>query len=295
MIGILVRLAPIIFVLLWSTGYIAAKFALPAAEPMTFLAWRYALVFALFALVALLWRHPWPRQPIRYLHLSITGISLHCVGLGGVFIGIDRQIEAGVSALIMGLQPVLAALAAAVLMHERLAARQVVGLALGFAGVALVVGDRLDNGAGTLSGVAWNLLGMVAVTTGTLYQKARNQNVNPFTGATIQFAAAALACVLLSYAFGEGPSTWSSQVLGALAWSVLVLSIAATMLLYWLISQGAVAQVSSLFYLVPVSAALIAWPLFGEQLSLHALVGMMITIMGVALVMRAANDTARGS
>lgn len=288
MTGILIRLAPVLFVLLWSTGYIAAKFALPGAEPMAFLAWRYVIVFALFALVALLWRHPWPRQPISYLHLSITGVSLHCLGLGGVFLGIDRQIEAGVSALIMGLQPVLAAVAAAVLMHERLASRQMVGLALGFAGVALVVGDRIENGAGTISGVAWNLMGMVAVTTGTLYQKARNQNVNPYTGATIQFAAAALACVLLSYAFGEGPSTWSAHVLGALAWSILVLSIAATMLLYWLISQGAVAEVSSLFYLVPVCAAVIAWPLFGEQLSLLALLGMSITIMGVALVMRTA-------
>lgn len=293
MTGILVKLAPIVFVLLWSTGYIAAKFALPGAEPMTFLAWRYVLACALFTLVALLWRHPWPRQAISYLHLSITGVSLHCLGLGGVFLGIDRQIEAGVSALIMGLQPVLAAVAAALFMHERLAGRQIVGLALGFAGVALVVGDRLDDGAGTLSGVAWNLLGMVAVTTGTLYQKARNQGINPFTGATVQFAAAAIACVLMSFAFSEGESTWTPHVLGALAWTILVLSIAATLLLYWLISQGAVAEVSSLFYLVPVAAALIAWPLFGEHLSLLALTGMVITMVGVALVMRPAGKTPR--
>ena len=286
MTALLLRLAPIIFVLLWSTGDIAAKYAVPAAEPMAFLAWRYALVVAIFLPIALLWRHPWPRQPVSYLHLSITGISLHCLGLGGVFLGIDRQIEAGVSALIMGLQPVLAATVAAVFMQARLSARQIAGLGLGFAGVALVVSDRLEAGAGTWSGVAWNLLGMVAVTTGTLYQKARNQGVNPYTGAAVQFTAATAGCVVLHFLFGEGASMWNPEVLGALAWSVLVLSIAATMLLYWLISQGAVAEVSSLFYLVPVSAALIAWPLFGEQLSAHALVGMVITMTGVALVMR---------
>lgn len=161
----LVRLSPVIFVVLWSTGYIAAKFALDDAEPMAFLAWRFGLVVLIFVPIVLLGRHAWPRRPADYMFLMSTGISLHCVGLGGVFLAIDRGVEAGVSALIMGLQPVLAAAVAAAFLGERLRARQVLGLALGFAGIALVVGDRLDSGAGTLAGVAWNVLGMVRTAT----------------------------------------------------------------------------------------------------------------------------------
>lgn len=284
--SLLVPLAPFAFVVLWSTGYIAASYALPDAEPMTFLATRYALAVLVLAPLALLRRQPWPRRAADYAHSAVTGVSLHCLGLGGVFLAIDRQVEAGVSALIMALQPVLTALFAATVLRERLAAMQVLGLVLGFSGVSLVVAERLAAGAGSVEGVAWNLLGMVAVTTGTLYQKARSQNVNPYTGAVVQFAAAATACALLAMAFGESGSRWTPQVLGALAWAVLVLSVVATGLLYWLIRHGAIAAVSSLFYLVPVSAALLAWLLFDERLGIMALAGMVVTVAGVALVTR---------
>jgi drug/metabolite transporter (DMT)-like permease len=284
--GILIRIAPIIFVVLWSTGYIAAKYAVPEAEPMAFLTWRYALVVVILLPLVLFWRLPWPSRPLNYLHLCITGVCCHCIGLGGVFLAIDRQVEAGVSALIMALQPVLAAAVAAVFLRERLSARQLLGLTLGFAGVALVVSDRLSSGAGTMTGVAWNLLGVVAFTVGTFYQKVRNQHANPFIGAVVQFAAAAAACFLLSLLLGGNGIRWVPQVIGALAWSVLVLSITATMVLYWLIRRGAMAEVSSLFYLVPVSAALLAWPLFGEQLTIIAFGGMLVTVAGVALVTR---------
>lgn len=283
---LLVQLAPAVFVVLWSTGYIAAKFALPDAEPMSFLAWRYVLVFLVLATIVVGSRRPWPTRPADYLHSVVTGISLHCLGLGGVFLAIDRQVEAGVSALIMALQPVLTALFAMVVLQERLAARQVVGLLLGFSGVILVVAQRLNSGIGSLDGVAWNTLGMIAVTTGTLYQKARSQNINLYTGTTIQFAAAALACGILSVAFDETSTQWTPQVVGALVWAVLVLSVIATSLLYWLIRHGAVAAVSSLFYLVPLSAAVLAWVLFDERFSGLALIGMVVTVVGVALVTR---------
>ncbi len=291
---LLIRLAPAIFVVLWSTGYIAASYALPDAEPMTFLASRYALVVALFAPLALVRRRPWPARPVDWLHAAVTGICLHCLGLGGVFLAIDRQVEAGVSALIMGLQPVLTALFAATVLRERLAVHQVLGLVLGFAGVGLVVSERIGAGAGSPAGVAWNLLGMAAMTAGTLYQKARSQHADPINGAVIQFAAASIACVTLAVTFGETASRWTPQVLGALAWAVLVLSVIATSLLYWLIRHGAMAGVSSLFYLVPVSAALLAWLLFDERFSSLAVAGMVVTVVGVALVTRnAASSSAR--
>jgi drug/metabolite transporter (DMT)-like permease len=284
--SLLVQLAPVAFVVLWSTGYIAAKFALADAEPMSFLAWRYALVVLILAAIVVARRHPWPTRPADYLHSALTGVSLHCLGLGGVFLAIDREVEAGVSALIMALQPVLTALFATVALRERLTARQLIGLLLGFSGVTLVVAQRLDSGAGSLDGVAWNALGMVAVTTGTLYQKARSQNMNPYTGTTIQFTAAALACVVLSFAFDETATRWTPQVVGALAWAVLVLSVVATSLLYWLIRHGAMTAVSSLFYLVPLSAAVLAWALFDERLAGSALIGMVVTVVGVSLVTR---------
>jgi drug/metabolite transporter (DMT)-like permease len=282
----LIRFAPFAFVVLWSTGYIAAKYAVPGADPMAFLTWRYALVVVILLPLALLWRLPWPERPINYLHLCITGVSCHGLGLGGVFLAIDRGVEAGVSALIMGLLPVLAAAVAAAFLGERLSPRQLLGLILGFAGVALVVSDRLGNGAGSLTGVAWNLVGVVAFTVGTFYQKAHNQRVNPFIGAVVQFSAAAAACFLLSLLFGESEIRWVPQVFGALVWTVIVLSITATMVLYWLLRRGAMAEVSSLFYLVPVCAALLAWPLFGETLTIVAFGGMVVTVAGVALVTR---------
>ncbi len=271
---------------LWSTGFIAAKLALPDADPMRFLAWRYALVVAILAPAAVIAGRRWPGRLVDYRDAAITGVSLHCLGLGGVFLAIDRGVEAGVSALIMALQPVLAALVAVPLLGERIGPGRMVGLALGLAGVALVVVDRLEGGIGTLSGVAWNALGVLAVTTGTLFQKARSQRLDPWTGMAVQFAAAALACMALGAAFGESAMRWTPAVLGALAWSVLVLSVVATSLLYWLIRRGAVAAVSSLFYLVPPSAAVLAWALLGERLSPLAIAGMAVTVIGVGLVTR---------
>jgi drug/metabolite transporter (DMT)-like permease len=283
--GIVLAVPPL-FVVIWSTGYITARYALPDAEPMHFLAWRYALAALLLMVVALLAGQAWGRRSVDVLHASLTGISLHALGLGGVFLAIDRDVEPAVSALIMALQPVLTALFAALALRERPRPLQLLGLVLGFAGVALVVASRLGEGAGDLQGVAWNLMGVVAVTAGTLYQKARSQGMGFFPGLCIQFSAATLACVALSALFAEGDTAWTVQVLGALAWAVLGLSLAATSLLYWMIRRGAMAAVASLFYLIPVSAALLAWVLFDQPVTPSALLGMAITVAGVVLVTR---------
>lgn len=275
---------PGIFVLLWSTGFIGAKLGLPYAEPMTFLILRFAIVTVLLAAFAGLSGAPWPRDWKTALHIAVAGMLLHAIYLGGVFASIFHGVSAGVSALIVGIQPLLVAAAAGTLLGERVSGRQWLGLMLGLFGVVLVVWTRLGIGEGSVWGYALSVIALVGITIGTLYQKKFCPGVDLRSGTAIQFAASALVLTPFALLFEARVIEWSGEFIFALGWLCIVLSLGAISLLFLLIRRGAAAKVSSLFFLVPPCTAVVAFFLFGEELNLLALFGMAATMAGVALV-----------
>lgn len=277
---------PATFVFLWATGFIGAKYGLPYAQPATFLVLRFMLVVALMLPIALALRAPWPPSRSQLVHVAIAGVLLHGGYLGGVFTAIHAGMSAGLSALIVGLQPILTALVAAPLLGERVTRRQWLGLALGFGGVALVVAQRLTIGG--LSGFSFAMaaLALVSITFGTVYQKRYCGAFDLRSGAVIQFVAAGLALAPFALLFEHDPVHWTGELVFAMAWLVLVLSIGAISLLTLLIRRGAATKVASLFYLVPPVTATIAFFLFGETLGPLALAGFALAVIGVAVVVR---------
>jgi len=278
------RIAPALFVVLWSTGFIGAKYGLPYAEPLTFLLWRFVLVTVLLAVLARYTNARWPASVREAGHIAAAGLLLHGGYLGGVFGAIHQGVSAGTMALIAGLQPALTAAAAGPLLGERVRMRQWLGLALGLAGVVMVVHERVGVSGATPAGFALAFVALLAITAGTLYQKRFCANMDLRSGGVIQFAAAAAAMALLAPLFETMRVQWSGQFLFALGWLVLVLSLGAITLLYVLIRHGEAARVASLFYLVPPVTALMAYAIFGERLGWLALGGMATTVVGVALV-----------
>jgi drug/metabolite transporter (DMT)-like permease len=279
---------PALFVVLWSTGFIGARLGLPHAGPLTFLALRYGLAAGLLVLVALATRAPWPRRLAEVGHYAAAGLLMHGVYLGGVFVSISLGVEAGVTALIVGLQPLLTAALAGVLLGERVTARQWTGLGLGLLGVALVLARKLGQGLGDAQGGLACVAALFGITLGTLYQKRFCAGMDLRTGNVVQFTAAGLATAPLALLFERVRVDWDNRFVFALLWLVLVLSLGAVSLLYVLIRRGAASQVASLFFLVPPCTALIAWLLFGERLGPLALLGMALTAVGVALASRGA-------
>lgn len=275
---------PGLFVLLWSTGFIGAKLGLPYAEPMTFLVLRFAAVTVMLCLFAALTAAPWPQDWRMAGHIAVAGLLLHGVYLGGVFASIFHGVPAGISALIVGIQPLLVAAAAGPVLGERVTARQWLGLGLGLGGVVLVVWTKLDIGVGTAWGYALSGIALVGITIGTLYQKKFCPAIDLRSGTAIQFAATTVTLVPFALLYETRQVQWSGEFIFALGWLCVVLSLGAITLLFILIRRGAAAKVSSLFFLVPPCTALVAYFLFGEQLSALALAGMAATMVGVALV-----------
>ena len=275
---------PGLFVFLWSTGFIGAKFGLPYAEPFTFLALRFGIVAVLLSAFARIARAPWPKSPEAFGHLAVAGLLVHGIYLGGVFASIHHGVSAGVSALIVGIQPLLTALLAGPLLGERVSVKAWIGLALGTIGVLLVVWTKIDIGEGTPFGYALSVGALLGMTAGTLYQKRYCAAMDIRSGGVVQFGAAGLAMLALAFAFETRAIAWTTDFLIALSWLVVVMSLGAIALLYTLIRQGEAYRVSTLFYLVPPSTALIAFALFGETLGPLALVGMAVAATGVALV-----------
>ncbi len=279
------KFLPFLFVLLWSTGFIGAKYGLPYAEPLTFLGARYLLVLALMLSVALLFRAPWPAQRQDWLHIGFSGVLLHGVYLGGVFMAIQHGLPAGITALVVGMQPLLTALGAGWLLGERVSQRQWLGLALGLGGVALVVSGKFGAAAGgqLASALLPALAALCGITVGTLYQKRFCPSFDLRSGAVIQFLPTALLTLLVAGATEQQEIVWSGTFIFALLWLVLVLSVGAISLLNLLIRSGSAVNVASLFYLTPPTTALIAWAAFGETLSGAALLGMALAVAGVYL------------
>ncbi len=279
------RLAPFLFVFLWSTGFLGAKYGLPHAAPLSFLAVRYLLVLALMTSLALVSRAPWPNDIRDWFHIGVSGLLVHGVYLGGVFISIGMGLPAGVASLIVGLQPLLTATVAGRLLGERVISRQWLGLLLGFVGVALVLSNKLGAGFGPEA--LWPAVAaLLGITAGTLYQKKFCPRFDWRSGAVAQFLPTALVTGAIVLARDDFRVEWTGEFVFALGWLVLVLSLGAISLLNWLIRHASAVNVASLFYLTPPTTALLAWLLFGETLTGLALAGMIIAVWGVYLSRR---------
>ncbi len=279
-------LPPAVFVFLWSTGFVAAKLGLPYAQSATFLTLRYWLAAALLALVALVGAASWPRRASEIGHSAIAGLLMHFVYIGGVFASIERGLPAGVSALIVSLQPLLTAIAAGPLLGEKVTRWQWLGLMLGLIGTALVVWEKAQLGAATTVSVLFSVAALLGITAGTLWQKRFLGGTDLRTGAATQYLFTALAFTACALLFEPLRIEWTGDFAIALGWSVLAMNVGAVTLLLWLIRHGAATGVAALFYLVPPSTAIMAWLLFGEALGTLALSGMAVTVIGVALAAR---------
>ena len=286
-----IAIAPALFVFLWSTGFIGARYGLPYIEPLTFLALRIGFAAVIMAAIALL-------TGARRLntneigHSLVAGSLMHGLTLGGAFTTISQGIPTGIVALILGLQPIVTSILANRLMDEKIARLQSVGLALGLVGVLLVLHDRNIVLAGSVLGWVASFLSLIGITLGTLYQKRYCSSIDWRTGNLVQYLGAGVLFTLGAFAFETREINWTGELIFALVWLVLVLSIAAVALMYWLIRRSGATEFASLFYLVPVVTALLAYILFDERLDLISILGMLICTGGVALVNRGAARSA---
>jgi drug/metabolite transporter (DMT)-like permease len=281
-----VRAMPVVFVLIWSTGFVVARYGMPHAPPLSFLAWRYALSVLAFALWVAWARPAWPRDRAQWWHLGVTGVLMHGGYLGGVWAAVKAGIPAGTVALIVGLQPLLTALWVSYSGAEhRIRPRQWLGLLLGLAGLALVVGRKFGLGEVSPFNLALSLLALASITIGTLYQKRHVAPCDVRTANLVQLLAAFAVTLPLAWLESE-PVVPHPELIGAMAWSVLALTLGGSSLLYLLIQRGAATRVTSLMYLVPPCTAVLAWWLFDEALGPVVLAGIALTAAGVALVVR---------
>ncbi|MCY1668078.1 DMT family transporter [Rhizobium sp. SL86] len=285
------RLAPLVFVFLWSTGWIVAKIAATHADPLTFLAMRHALAAAAFAGMAVLVRATWPSSRLAAAHGFVSGILLHGLYLAGLWWAIGQGVPAGLSGIIAGLQPLLTGLFALALLGERLSRGQSAGLVLGFSGIVIAVSPQFAGLFSTgLTGLAFpvlvNLAAMLSVTLGTLYQKRFLGAGDLRTIAVWQYLGAVVVTLPLALLLEDLHFDWTLAAIGAMAWSVFGLSMGAVGLLLYLIRRGQVSRAASLIYMVPPLVAVEATVIFGEPLSVPMIVGTVIVVMGVYLVNR---------
>jgi len=289
---------PTVFVLIWSTGFIVAKYGLPYAPPLTFLAIRYALSLVCFLAWIAIARVAWPRSRSQWLHLGVTGMLMHAGYLGGVWVAIKGGMGSGLAALVLGLQPILTALWVSWIASgdttkndQKVTSRQWLGLALGLGGLLLVVSHKFGIGHEvTALTLGATVIALLSITAGTLYQKRFVKPTDVRTANVIQLAAAMLVTLPLAF-FENEAITWNHHFVGAMAWSVLALTLGGSSLMYLLIQRGAVTAVTSLLYLVPPTTALMAWALFDESITLMTVIGTALTALGVFLVVRAAKPT----
>ncbi len=287
---LLIAAAPLLFVFLWSTGFVVPRFSAPHAEPLTFLAIRFPIAAVAFALIALYLKAPWPKG-MEIVHAIAVGALTHGLYLGAVYWAVAEGMPAGVSALIINLQPLLTALLAALIIGETIRRQHWIGLAIGLIGVAMVVWPKLSltstQGITPIT-VGVNALGAFGVALGTVYQKRFATKLHLASGGVWQYVGATIVVLIGAACTENFHFDGSPQVYFALAWSVIVLSIISVSLLMYLISQADVGRVSALIYLVPAVAAASAFVLFGETLNLTQLLGMAVCAVAVLIVLRSA-------
>lgn len=288
-----VRAMPVVFVLIWSTGFVVARLGMPHAPPLSFLSWRYALSILLFLLWVAVGRATWPQGRAQWMHLAVTGVLMHGGYLGGVWAAVKFGLGAGTAALIVGLQPLLTALWMSLQgPAHRVSPRQWLGLALGLAGLLLVVQHRLGSGQASAVNLLLAASALASITVATLYQKRWVAPCDVRSAALVQLLAAFAVTAPLA-ALETEAIDWHPELQFAMAWSVIALTLGGSSLLYLLIQRGAATRVSSLMYLVPPCTAVLAWAMFGEPITALVIGGMAITATGVGLVLRDGQARAR--
>jgi len=282
--------APALFVVLWSTGFIGAKMGLPYAEPATFLAIRFLLVAIILG--GLCWWSDalWPRDWRNVGHILVVGLLVHGIYLGGIYAGISRGVTAGDSALIVGMQPILTAILIGPMLAESVRMRQWAGFVLGTLGLGLVSSRYFGGSSSSVSGVVFCIVGVVGMSIGTLYQKRFCSEMDLLSGSFLQFLSATIMMILIALTYETRQVHWTGEFVFALGWLVLVLSLGAMTVLWLLVRTKAATQVASLFFLVPPVTALIAWPLFGETLTLKSVSGMALVVLGILMVKQKQDD-----
>jgi drug/metabolite transporter (DMT)-like permease len=291
---VLKKFAPSLFVLLWSTGFIGAKYGVPYAPPFYFLAIRMTIAALLLFIAITFLRKSQPITRSIILPSTMIGLTLHGAYLGGCFFAVSRGMPAGVAALIVSLQPVLVSLFAAKYLNEPLKARAVFGLILGLIGLFVVVLPRINmTGVNAISFVAIgaSVIGLLGGTAGTILQKKYGGVIPTLAGTSIQYAATAVVLLIFALLFEEPDVQWTANFIGALAWLVFALSFGAILLLFFLLSHGSASSVSSLYYLVPAATAIEAYFIFDEHISPISMIGTLITVIGVWLVVSKQKET----
>lgn len=283
------KLIPWVFVWIWSTGFIAAKYGLPYAEPFTLLSYRFVITLFFLLILIIYKKSPWPETRLDFFHLLIAGVLIHGVYLGGVFQALKWGMPAGLGAMVIGLQPIGMALVAGVLLKEEVSKKQWTGLIMGLVGLYLVLFDSLD----LTEQIAFDgfpiwavfavIISLFAISIGTIYQKRFCSNMNLYSGAWVQYFSASILCILIVLFFENGEVSWSRTFILAMTWQVLGLSIGAILLLMTMIKKDALASVGSYFYLVAPLVAIQAWFLFEERIGLSALAGVVLISFGVAI------------
>ncbi len=283
------KLIPWVFVWIWSTGFIAAKYGLPYAEPFTLLSYRFVITLFFLLILIIYKKSPWPETRLDFFHLLIAGVLIHGVYLGGVFQALKWGMPAGLGAMVIGLQPIGMALVAGVLLKEEVSKKQWTGLIMGLVGLYLVLFDSLD----LTEQIAFDgfpiwavfavIISLFAISIGTIYQKRFCSNMNLYSGAWVQYFSASILCILIVLFFENGEVSWSRTFILAMTWQVLGLSIGAILLLMTMIKKDALASVGSYFYLVAPLVAIQAWFLFEETIGLSALAGVVLISFGVAI------------
>lgn len=284
---LLISAIPFIFVFLWSTGFIGAKYALPFIEPFYLLCIRMLMTLVVFFVISLALRSQWPTMS-QSAHQMIVGSLIHGAYLGGVFAAIKWGMPAGIAAIIVGIQPLLTALLSWRFLGEKLHSRQWIGLAIGLIGISIVILSTRQTSSDSLSWPATTaaLVSLVGISVGTLYQKRFGAGTDLVTGSFWQYVSTALFMGILAFSFETREIIWDPQLMLALAWLVFGLSVSAILLLMYMIREGESAKVASYFYLVPLATSIEAWLLFGESLPPIAIAAIGVTVLGVFLVIR---------
>ena len=292
------KVAPGLFVLLWSTGFIGVKYGIPYAPPFYFVAIRMFIAALLLLIAISFMRKSQPLTRSIVVPSTLIGLTLHGAYLGGCFFAVSRGLPAGITALIVSLQPVLVSLYAATFLNEPLNRRVISGLFLGLIGLFIVVVPRINmNGANSISSISIIacVIGLLGGTSGTILQKKYGGVIPTLAGTSIQYAATAIVLLTLALIFEKPEVQWTAKFIGALTWLVLALSFGAILLLFFLLSFGSAASVSSLYYLVPAATAVEAYFFFDEHISTISIIGTLITVMGVWLVVGKQNKTLAAS
>ncbi|WP_407310948.1 DMT family transporter [Pseudomonas sp. nanlin1] len=277
---------PALFILMWSSGYVAGKVGLPYAGPFTLIFIRFVSAALVLLLVTLLTRAPWPTRPMTYVHLAVVGLLVQALQFSGLYLGLSLGVSAGISALIVGMMPIFTAVGAIVVLHEKVTRQQVLGLMVGLFGVSIVVLDKIGVGHAQWSGYAAILLALTGITAGTLYQKKFVTQIDLRTGGFIQLGIASLAVAPIAILSENLSVIWTPALIGASAWLSLVNSIGAVSVLFLMMRRGEATKVAGLFYLIPSATAFMGYLVLGETLTTLQLFGFFVSATGVYLTTR---------